>query len=199
MKIFKITILLAVLLLISITLVQSQDLYEVEDIEVMYATRFMASPEVKEDDIWSVTDLTGSANEDIEVLYGVVNLKLVDGGNVITEFIKVKGSLGSERFLPNSIRNAFYDNGNLMISSILFGGGGKALSDTAITESENKAVVLLRELNEDGSIKTLRLGFFNNPRDAEYGFYSDLISVNRYDVKLDTIAESGGRSAVGRL
>ena len=85
----------------------------------------MASPEVKEDSIWSVTDLTGSANEDIEVLYGVVNLKLVDGGNVITEFIKVKGSLGSERFLPNSIRNAFYDNGNLMISSTLFGGGGK--------------------------------------------------------------------------
>ena len=89
--------------------VNAQELarYDFDEIEVTFAAEFTAKPVNVYPDNWLV-NIAGGAEQPINVLYGIVELKKDGKTEIVEEFIRVDGKEGFERFLHNS-RTAYIE------------------------------------------------------------------------------------------
>lgn len=82
-----------------------------EEIQVEYAAEFTAVPVSEQVYGWPA-EIAGGAGKPLQVLYGIVNLRVL--GTLSTfqeEFVKISGENGSRRFLSNSMITGWYDEG----------------------------------------------------------------------------------------
>jgi len=173
--------------------------YDFDEVEVVYATEFTASPINVEADNW-VAELAGGPDKPITVLYGIVNLKK-DGQTWGTEeFIKVGGEEGSVRFLVNSGLYQYYEGTSKPRSIRSFFWSAKKLVDNVVVKDFTPPIVsiaIYREFDENQNIYQIVLAASNDGEKAGQAFWGTIPTENIYQVNLGTLNQTGNATATG--
>lgn len=171
--------------------------YDFDRVKAIYGLEFQARPQAGvRPDSW-VAQLAGGPTEPITVLFGAVYL-YKDGQNVGKEhFLKVEGKNGSRRFLENSLKNTYAQEGDAAPSTIAqFFWSAKQLDGDTIVKNFDPPIVsatVWRNQNPNGgtalSVTGLSLDFSNNGNAAAEEFWDDGIVENGYVGQMDSVRE----------
>ena len=171
--------------------------YDFDRVKAVYGLEFQARPQAGVSaDSW-IAQLAGGPTEPISVLFGAVYL-YKDGQNVGKEhFLKVEGKNGSRRFLENSMKNTFAQEGDSAPSTIAqFFWSAKQLEGDSIIKNLTSPIIsttLWRDPNPNGgtmlSVTGLTLDFSNDGNAAADAFWTDGLKTNGYVGQMDTVRE----------
>lgn len=147
------TVLLALVLVFSAEAPAQKLVYQFDDVEVLYATRFTVYP--SNTSVVSWADEIAAPGEEITITYGIVILKSVDRTTGVAneareEWLKAEGSRGSKRLLSNSGSNSFNPGGTQMAESKTQLWSAKKLAGSSIEKDFTEPVYnayLFRKFN----------------------------------------------------
>jgi hypothetical protein len=191
--------LLGVLLSASLVYAAEGVKYDFDEVEVVYATEFTASPINVEADNW-VAELAGGPDKPITVLYGIVNLKKDGQTWGAEEFIKVGGEESSVRFLVNSGIYQYYEDTNKPRSMRSFFWSAKKLVDNVVVKDFTPPIVSIsvyREFDENQNIYQIMLAASNDGEKAGQAFWGTIPTENLYQANLGTLNQTGNAMAAG--
>ena len=175
-----------VFLLIGITIVLAAEAatYSFDNVNVLYATSFVASPDSNQlkgsgtagdwssaNQTW-LQDLVTDSNPNITVVYGIVELSKSGAEPFREEFIKITGERGSRRFLLNSEQFEYYpDAGLRQIYSFFW--SAKSLEGNNIVKNFAEpvdSVIFIRKLQPTGESTNFYLAFYTGADNATQAY-----------------------------
>ena len=156
--------------------------YDFDEVNVIYAVQFEASPKLNParsgdveqgdwhsaDQTW-LKDIITDSNPNITVLFGVIDLKKDGQVTQKEEFIKISGEKGSRRFLLNSESMDYYEGtSNLMRVYGLFWSAKRLEGSTIIKDFTEPvdSVIFMRKLQPSGESTNFYLSFFTGAEKA---------------------------------